>query len=220
MRTNFHIFVIYISYLESKKESVEHLDFEGTDTMEGFYLEHAIPEMKVSTVPVQDNENGTLAKFVPKMGVPENNDHTLGPAMIVAGFSGIRVEDTLDTTLHGLDMVDGLRTQQEPSSRRLTYAKKIPLPIRAKICLKLNLIDEVNFRDFRLLGEKMNFEKDITSNLEMRKNPTDELLQLWCRTRSTQPTVGCLIELLKDPDLERWDVVDILEKWIKDGDRK
>ncbi|XP_068728420.1 uncharacterized protein [Montipora capricornis] len=214
------MFEMFPENQESKKKSVEHLDLEGTDTVEGFYLEGAIQEMKVSTVPVQDNENGTLAKLVPKTAVPENNAHTLGPAMIVAGFSGRRVQETLDTTLHGTDVVDGLRGHQEPSSRLLTYVKQIPFQIRAKICIMLNILDDLEFRDFRLLGEKMNFDIYIIRNLEQRRNPTDELLQLWCSTRSTQPTVGCLIELLKDSDLERWDVVDILEKWVEDGDKK
>lgn len=43
MRINFYIFVIYILlYLESKKKSVEYLDFEGMDIMEGFYFEGVI----------------------------------------------------------------------------------------------------------------------------------------------------------------------------------
>ncbi|XP_068728184.1 uncharacterized protein [Montipora capricornis] len=200
------MFEMFPEKQESKKEGLEE-----TNTMKGSYLQAAIQQTKTSSVSDEDNVNGALAKFVPKMRVPENNDDPLRPEMIVAGFSGIRVEERLDE-------VDGLRTQQEPSSRLLTSVQNIPYPIRAQICLKLNPRDDLNFRDFRLLGEKMNFDKDITRNLELRKNPTDELLQLWCSTRRTQPTVGCLIELLKDS--ERWDVVNILDKWVEDGVRE
>ena len=90
---------------------------------------------------------------------------------------------------------------------------KLPYRIRGTICLKLDIRDDLHFRDFRLLGEKMGFNKDVTRNLEQRRYPTNELLQLWSTTRS-QATVGCLIEMLKEKDFDRSDVVEILENWV------
>ena len=91
----------------------------------------------------------------------------------------------------------------------------IPFAVYSKVCLKLNIRDEMFYKDFRLLGEKMGYPRDVTRNLEQsssRTNPTDELLQMWCQS-GRQATVGRLIELLKEGDLQRMDVVEILEDW-------
>lgn len=94
----------------------------------------------------------------------------------------------------------------------------IPYSVCSKICLKLNIKDEMCFKDFRLLGEKMGFVNDVTRNLEQKTNPTNELLQMW--SKKPGATVENLIALLKDDEMERWDVVAILEHWLKRKDSK
>jgi len=99
------------------------------------------------------------------------------------------------------------------SSRLLTNVSDIPYSIYSKVCLKLNIKDELFYKDFRLLSEKMGYCKDVTRNLEQRVNPTDLLLKMWCKS-NCQATVSRLIELLQDDEMERMDVVEILEKWV------
>ena len=64
----------------------------------------------------------------------------------------------------------------------------------------------------------MGFVNDVTRNLEQKTNPTNELLQMW--SKKPGATVENLIALLKDDEMERWDVVAILEHWLKRKDSK
>lgn len=99
--------------------------------------------------------------------------------------------------------------------RQSIKAEDIPYSILSKICLKLNIRKDLSFNDFRLLGEKMKFTKDVITNLGQKENPTYELLQLWYA--KPEATVEKLITFLKEDDMERWDVATILENWLKNG---
>ena len=204
-----------VSYCEpgiqqTKNSSVEHV--EEVDILKDSHFESKIEQIKVFSAPDQGNESGAMARSVQKMGVQEE----LGSEMKLQGFSGLSIEET--SSYHGYDMVDAGSTYQEPTSKLLMPVTKLPYNILSKICLKLDILN-LQFRDFRLLGEKMGYDKDVTRNLEQRRNPTHELFQLWSTT-SSKATVGCLIEMLKEKDFERTDVVEVLESWVYGKDQK
>jgi len=100
--------------------------------------------------------------------------------------------------------------QNGPSSRLSTQPIDIPHDIRSKICLSLN-IEDTSYRDYRMLGEKLGYNRDKIEGLKQGKaNPTDTLIQKWCKENGLL-TVSKLIELLKK---ERMDVVGVLENWV------
>ena len=103
------------------------------------------------------------------------------------------------------------------SSRLSTSVLAISHSVYRKVCIKLNNKDEIFFRDFRMLGEKLRFNKTVTHGLgnKTTANPTDELLLAWSAADDNKATVKKLIELLKEKDLERMDVVNVLENWLK-----
>ena len=104
-------------------------------------------------------------------------------------------------------------------SRFLFNFRDIPFSLESRVCKKLNLRDDVHFRDFRILGELMGFNRDTIESLAQERNPTSELFKLWCSS-TRQATVGNLIGLLKHEVLQRMDVVEILEKWVEEKDSK
>ncbi|XP_067057098.1 uncharacterized protein [Acropora muricata] len=201
---------VRVSYVEpgiqpTKSSSVGHA--EEVDTMKGSYFESKIEQGKGFSPPDQGNESGAMAQPVKNMGAQEE----LGSEMKLQSLSGLSIEET--SPHHGYDVVDAGSTYQEPTSKLLMPLTKLPYGIRGEICLKLDIRDDLHFRDFRLLGEKMGFSKDVTRNLEQRQHPTNELLHLWSR-KSSKAKVGCLIEMLKDKDFDRSDVVEVLENWV------
>ena len=92
-------------------------------------------------------------------------------------------------------------------------AADIPIKVKRRICLKLNIEDNDHFQDYRFLGEKMGFDQDEIKNLKRSANPTCDLLDLWSRKR--EATVEKLIEFLREDDMDRDDVATILEDWLK-----
>ena len=201
---------VRVSYVEpgiqpTKISSVGHT--EEVDTMKGSYFESKIEQVKVFSPPDQGNESGAMAQPVQKMGVQEE----LGSEMKPPSLSGLSIEET--SPHHGYDVVDAGSTYQEPTSKLLMPVAQLPYGILGLVCLKLDIKDDLHFRDFRLLGEKMGFSKDVTRNLEQRLNATKQLLQLWSTT-SSKATVGRLIEMLKEKDFDRSDVVEVLENWV------
>lgn len=81
----------------------------------------------------------------------------------------------------------------------------IPFYLLGKVCSILN-------KDVQTLGKLMGFNDDVMGSLVQKKNPSSELLNLWC-SETHQATVGSFIELLRR--LDRMDVVEILEDWVK-----
>lgn len=133
------------------------------------------------------------------------------------------VDKNLSKGASGSDQVDSPRVPLDNSSSKdqLTHTrlsvnvKDMSYAVTRNICLKLNVIDEMLYKDFRMLGEKMGFDKDVTRNLKQKNNPTDELLQMW--SVKPEATVQNLIALLKDNELQRMDVAKILEDWVRKG---
>lgn len=124
-----------------------------------------------------------------------------------------------ETSLHstGCDVVDqGVpQNSRQVNSRLSTRLAKLPLKLYAQLCRMLNIKRDLRFDDFRMLAEKVGFDRDFIRAIEQMTNPTDVILQNW--SSSGEATVGNLIELLKGDDLERMDVVAILEHWANES---
>lgn len=130
--------------------------------------------------------------------------------------NGFDQVDSAGAALDGVNDKNSNRNQAAITNMRQSIkAEDIPYSILSKICLKLNIRKDLSFNDFRLLGEKMKFTKDVITNLGQKENPTYELLQLWYA--KPEATVEKLITFLKEDDMERWDVATILENWLKNG---
>ena len=118
------------------------------------------------------------------------------------------------------DAVDGGVSPQTKRSRLSTNVKNIPYALLSKICLKLNTSSGFFFNDFRTLGDLMKIERDFIECAHQRNsNPTHEILTRWWQT-TREPTVEKLIKMLEDKDMQRMDVVEILEDWVEKGDSK
>jgi len=124
-----------------------------------------------------------------------------------------------ETSLYpiGRDELDRGATQNSRQvNRRLsTMIEKLPLKLHAQLCMMLNVKRDLKFDDFRMLAEKLGFNRDFIRAIEQVTNPTDVILQNW--SSSGEARVGKLIELLKGEDLERMDVVAILEDWVNES---
>ena len=135
------------------------------------------------------------------------------------------VENTLNIMQHSTsetkqkitaDVVDA-RVNQNGSQVNAwlsTSVKRIPLSVHGRICVMLNVKRDVKFDDFRMLAEKVGLDKDETNFIAQRENPTDEILKTW--SKKPEATVGKLIEILKGKDLERMDVLKVLEDWVNE----
>lgn len=112
-------------------------------------------------------------------------------------------------------------TSQFPSSykcgdisRKNMAVSNLPLKEYSKVCMMLNVKRDLKFDDFRMLAEKVGFNRDEIRMMEQGENPTDAILRTWSSKR--EATVGKLIELLKGELLERMDVAKVLEEWVND----
>ena len=175
---------------------------------------------ELDSAPDQEKDNETMKKGFQEMTLTDSLEQEKMGADLKptgteedGGISKMSVEETSQKN-PGNDTVDA-GSNQLPRSRLSTNISDIPYSVLRKVCLKLNIRDDLEYKDFRMLGEKMDYEKDITRYLEQQKNPTDILLQMWSSS-NRQSTVGRLIELLKEKDMERLDVVEILEGWVQD----
>lgn len=114
------------------------------------------------------------------------------------------------------DEVDaGAKQNGSQVNRRLSAdIKTIPVSVHSRVCVMLNVKRNVRFDDFRMLAEKVGLDRDETNFVEQLENPTDEILKTW--SSKSEAIVGKLIELLKEKDLERMDVVKVLEDWVNE----
>lgn len=126
-----------------------------------------------------------------------------------------------ETSLYpsGYDVVDRGVPQNsmtmQVNTRLSTKLAKLPLSVYSKVCRMLNIKRDLKFDDFRMLAEKVGFDRDWIRCIEQMANPTDEILTTW--SSRSEPTVATLIELLKGEDLERMDVAKILEDWANES---
>lgn len=114
------------------------------------------------------------------------------------------------------DVVDaGVNQNGSQVNARLSASVKgIPLSVYRRICMMLNVKRVVKFDDFRMLAEKVGLDKDETDFIAQQENPTEEILKTW--SKKPEATVGKLIEILKGKDLERMDVVKVIEDWVNE----
>lgn len=154
-----------------------------------------------------------------KVETVQGGSHEVGHAAVMDIKEERNGFDQVDSVGAALDSVNDKNSNRDQArisnTRQSIKAEDIPFSILSKICLKLNIRKDLSFNDFRLLGEKMKFSNDVIRNLGQRENPTYELLQLWYA--KPEATVEKLITLLKEDDMERWDVATILENWLKNG---
>lgn len=130
------------------------------------------------------------------------------------------IEETSQYPTGSCDVVDkGVPqyTRQVPQYTRHvnTQLSELPLKVYSRVCMILNVRRDLKFDDFRMLAEKVGFDRDFIRNIEQITNPTDVILQQW--SSKNDATVGNLIELLKGEDLQRMDVVKILEDWVNES---
>ena len=128
--------------------------------------------------------------------------------------SGMNQMDIAAAELKNVNDNDSNRDQAKVTvNRRFFKVADIPIPVKRRICLKLNRKDIFSFKDYRLLGEKMGIDKDLIKVLEQSDNPTDNLLEQWSFKR--EATVERLIKILREDDMARYDVATILEEWLE-----
>ena len=147
----------------------------------------------------------------------------LNPDFVDGGSAGRDLDDVKkgieETSLSpfGSDVVDQGVTQnsRQVNTRLSTMLAKLPLKVHAQLCMMLNIKRDLKFDDFRMLAEKLGFDRDFIRAIEQMTNPTDAILQNW--SSSSEATVGNLIDLLKGEDLERMDVAAILESWVNES---
>lgn len=97
--------------------------------------------------------------------------------------------------------------------RRLsTKIDHIPYKVMSRLCWKLDIKRDMHFDDFRMLGEKAGLDRDLINCIAQYENPTQKILMEW--SSHPEATVGKLIELLKEDDLGRMDVAEVLEDWV------
>ena len=103
------------------------------------------------------------------------------------------------------------------NTRLSTNVKELPLTVRSRVCSLLNVKRDRDFDDFRMLAEKVGLGKDKIDIVEQKEDsPTHAILTEWS-IRNSEATVGKLIEMLKEEDFRRMDVVKILEDWVNES---
>ena len=107
------------------------------------------------------------------------------------------------------------------ANERLSMSvRNLPLPVYSRVCLSLNVLRDVRWDDFRMLGEKVGLSRDEIDFIQQKiGNPTDEILKIWS-SNPREATVAKLIELLKHKDFRRMDVAQILEEWVSEMNEK
>ena len=115
--------------------------------------------------------------------------------------------------LRRTDVVEILKdwVKEDPHSRLSTRANDIPHITKSRICLKLKIEDILWWRDYRMLAEKLKYNRNEIESLKQGKaDPTGALIKMWCQENGPL-TVSSLIELLTG---KRGDVVKVLENWV------
>ena len=169
----------------------------------------------------QENEE-CVESEVDKLHMP-HHEEGIGVTKTSVEETGVtdQKSDSLGQTNFAHDAVDGGVSLQTKRSRLSTNVKNIPYALLGRICLKLNTTSDLHFNDFRMLGELMEIERDFIEfcTQPRNSNPTHKILIRWWQT-TREPTVEKLIEMLKNENMQRMDVVEILEEWVEKGDSK
>ena len=169
----------------------------------------------------QENEE-CVESEVDKLHMP-HQEEGIGVTKTIVEETGVTDQKSKSLAQKNIahDAVDGGVSLQTKRSRLSTNVKNIPYALLGRICLKLNTTSDLHFNDFRMLGELMEIERDFIEFCAQPRNsnPTHKILIRWWQT-TREPTVEKLIEMLKNENMQRMDVVEILEEWVEKGDSK
>ena len=90
--------------------------------------------------------------------------------------------------------------------------EKIPIKFYRKICIKLDTLRDAFWNDYRLFGEAIGLDKDEVLYLGQSRNPTRQMLEKFDSQKGS--SVGKFRDHVKE--MERDDVVSVVEEWILD----
>ncbi|XP_067049599.1 uncharacterized protein [Acropora muricata] len=161
--------------------------------------------------------------FIPLISVDKTDRNTIDGREEEAEENTDESDQEIKTSIEETDKQEKnlsvLRPRDLRSSRLSTDVLDIPGYVYRTVCIKLNSKDEISFNDYRMLCEDLGYDATVARGLEQptTSNPTDELLWDWSKRDADKATVEKLIDLLKDEDLKRMDVVKILEGWVQKG---
>ena len=221
---------------ESQKVGVEHTE---KITQAVTYAESRMQQLEISNLREQEHDTVDEGDKNPDRRMGQENEECVesevdkphmpqqeeGSGVTKASVEETGITDQKSDSLAqkniAHDAVDGGVSTQRKRSRLSTNVKNIPYALLGKICLKLNTSSGFFFNDFRMLGELMKIERDFIESCAhpRNSNPTHEILTRWWQT-TREPTVEKLIKMLEDKDMQRMDVVEILEDWVEKGDPK
>ena len=92
-------------------------------------------------------------------------------------------------------------------NKRDCAVKDLPYSLYIKICAQLNF-KTLNFKDFRMVADKLRMDRDVIEWIGQGENPTDKIFTSFHR----DATVGRLIQILQE--IERPEVAKVLEDWV------
>ena len=131
----------------------------------------------------------------------------------------VQYQGTSMTELHQLP-AETLQFACIPQAFRTRLLSKtmsaIPIRFYRKICIKLDTLRQLSWNDFRLLAEKVGLDKDNIFWLEQRDDPTKLILQEFGSQKDR--SIGRFKAILEE--MERNDVVGVIEDWVLDEWRK
>ena len=87
---------------------------------------------------------------------------------------------------------------------------EIPIKFRRNICMMLDIRDELQWNDYRLLAEKVGLATHVISWLGQQKNKTELILQQY--NTQEDPSIRRFKAILDE--MKRDDVVTEIEEWI------
>ncbi|XP_067056590.1 uncharacterized protein [Acropora muricata] len=123
-----------------------------------------------------------------------------------------RTQYTSTTGLYGGSTIIDIDPVPEPFRKELlsNRVSRIPIqPFYQRICVKLDC-ERAFFYDFRLLGEKIGLDRNETSLLATKGNPTHSILEIYDSQKGS--SIGKLRKFLEEMD--RYDVVTVIDEWI------
>ena len=96
-----------------------------------------------------------------------------------------------------------------------TYITDVPTPVIRKMCVLLDIERVSDENDYRMLGCELGLtSSEITLIKQKSKNPSHVLLMEKFPTKPNSGTLNHLKSILTK--LERYDVIQVIDKWVQD----
>jgi len=131
----------------------------------------------------------------------------------------VQDQSTSTTELHLLP-AENMQFADIPQAFQTRFLSKtmcaIPIKFRRSICMKLDTLCRLSWNDFRSLAEKVGLDNDTIAWLEQKDNPTELILQEFKSRKDC--SIGRFKAILAE--MERNDVVTVIEEWVVDEWRK